>query len=1698
MLDSFPSLDKRTARRIYAELVAIASTAIPEWKVTEDDGDFGQALLRISAELAEYVANRIERTPERDAIAFFDMLDIPLDAAQPAVVPLVFQLSAKRNLPVFVGPGIQVGAKTDSGEFIFESTKDLSLTPARLEFLVVVDGDADIIEQAPLSFLNLESHPPLPDFKTISFADADSDSIQISPAEGLDTGDDIRINNNVYRIEDRNENLFLLREKLTNSVKKSTPVYKVNRFDLFDMRNVQSHAVYIGHDELLNLEEASTISLQFQPVSIASKLIGPGFVWELYGTNESSNDKDLKTSWHKLPLIQGDSGELILLKNWKGKVEKKKIQEVDGLWLRVRFENPVFKAFLLKENAKTIKIKVKTLEEADLEAIPLPVDPCEKKAREQQLRDEQASKAEEVDGSNTINQAFHNSNPLPLTTRFLPFGPEPQRFDTFSIASPEVFSKQNARITLDVSLADASVVAMSLVQNVTSSRAYAVTANRGLLKLLFNDPMVWTDIGNPTLKTTAEIESNLDLELNSEFTPQPITVDDTMDVVIVTDSRNRYWAWTQKNPNENALWLELPEAASESVLALDVVLFNRQAVIILIAIIQDTLQYISIDTINFTAGTWLDLSYSNTVEQPLPNLASNSRLVRVESSAREGQPDEIVILDEGGDLWLATISDLSISQLQKLEPEHPANTKIKPAAVRNTDDSLSVIAANAKNSQLFITGIGIESNKALSGAEIHEYTAIQAHPAALPNGVLFVAFGVTAGDGEVYSVWNHEKPMFESQVPYGLDKPSGFIIPNDKAPILYVNGIGERVHRNLLSKKSDYRLNHPLLVANVDLNVKYYLEVKANNNSRQIVPIDYAMPVEGEKNRLFSVPSDKDVKINEDLDLFKKRDTYQGQRVPNERNQLKYNEDDKDSMEGSFLIIESKFYKVKARDEKEFILVLDRNLPPTLEKFDTINIKNEDYIDYTAVELQDPVLIKCDDQKRLLIIDDSQLSIKGPQYFRFQSMSGQENTDIERGIQFSIAVPDSNISWLMLDEEWEQKTDLSLECPEVQPPNELLPVEIIGADGGQWRNEIYPRGFQNPELAWEYFNGKSWRRLENRNFLDETENLASSGKIKFNAPGDLAVGEVAGQADYWVRARLVGGDYGRAEYKVSISEDGLTQTVIVDTSNLKPPEIIKIEASFESSIFEFPQRVLVDNNLDVRDQSQANANSTAEYALFTGASLLNRYQGNIITNYSQQVLYFGFSKSFKGQLSIFIDALERDDSNELVFEVLARDEWRRVSTRDETQGFARRGFVFISVNNEPRLARLFGRESYWMRVRPRNPGIWRPQLKSVFINAVLARQAKTVSQEALGSSSGEPNLQLTLSNQPVLTDSLVLRVEETLSDDEKDTLNQADEFSSDDDPERQAIQAYDTISLQGDWVLWQRVDSFVNQEPDARVYRLDAQNGVVTFGDDKNGRIPPAGSNNIRAIRYQTGGGTGGNVSEYLVTGLKSAVESVERVANPIAAAGGTDFLPVQQQVPTAPARIRRNGQALTPPDIESLVVSSNPLIVRARCLYPQLPGDGFNIAVSMQTGERCPVPSKTDQLAIQNLVRDQAWGALDDNDANIIAPEYIDVTLRVTLIPIGVEQAATLEQLANKRLRRLLNPIEGGPKDQGWPFGRRIWESDVIRALSSLPGFDRLDEIELATKSSKHDLNDMSPIAQICADQNDITVIVDIGMGGM
>jgi hypothetical protein len=46
--------------------------------------------------------------------------------------------------------------------------------------------------------------------------------------------------------------------------------------------------------------------------------------------------------------------------------------------------------------------------------------------------------------------------------------------------------------------------------------------------------------------------------------------------------------------------------------------------------------------------------------------------------------------------------------------------------------------------------------------------------------------------------------------------------------------------------------------------------------------------------------------------------------------------------------------------------------------------------------------------------------------------------------------------------------------------------------------------------------------------------------------------------------------------------------------------------------------------------------------------------------------------------------------------------------------------------------------------------------------------------------------------------------------------------------------------------------------------------------------------------------------------------------------------------------------------------------------------------------------------------------------------------------------------------LNKFLDPLVGGPEGSGWPFGRDVYRSEIMRIIDEVPGVDYVASLEL------------------------------------
>jgi predicted phage baseplate assembly protein len=385
-------------------------------------------------------------------------------------------------------------------------------------------------------------------------------------------------------------------------------------------------------------------------------------------------------------------------------------------------------------------------------------------------------------------------------------------------------------------------------------------------------------------------------------------------------------------------------------------------------------------------------------------------------------------------------------------------------------------------------------------------------------------------------------------------------------------------------------------------------------------------------------------------------------------------------------------------------------------------------------------------------------------------------------------------------------------------------------------------------------------------------------------------------------------------------------------------------------------------------------------------------------------------------------------------------------SRDETAGLQRTGIVEINLPAwspaQPPAPAL--PVALWLRARLLQgsyPAV--PELSDLQANMARATALRTIRNEILQRLPDDQDgrAQLTLSQRPVVPGSVQLVV----SGDTGDSLFGIDTGATAPPP-------------------WTEVDSLAAYGPTARVFTLDPQSGLLTFGDGTNGLRLPDGFQNVSASVYRAGGGAAGSVAAGAISAMLSSVRFVSAVTNPYPASGGTDAELEQQTVLRGGQDVQAGGRAVAPGDYAVLAMRSpGANVARAHAIggfHPSYPGRRIPGIVGVlvvppadtaHTASGPPLPTGEELRAVADYLSSQAAPA--GIDIVTAAPHYHTVALTAWLVLDPARDQADTLQAAGLALDAYLDPIGGGDGNQGWPFGGTLVHTALVRRLLDVPG---------------------------------------------
>ncbi len=621
-----------------------------------------------------------------------------------------------------------------------------------------------------------------------------------------------------------------------------------------------------------------------------------------------------------------------------------------------------------------------------------------------------------------------------------------------------------------------------------------------------------------------------------------------------------------------------------------------------------------------------------------------------------------------------------------------------------------------------------------------------------------------------------------------------------------------------------------------------------------------------------------------------------------------------------------------------------------------------------------------------------------------------------------------------------------------------------------------PKADGDITLIWEFWNGATWQMIGSSSakdggspagFVDTTQALTQAkGEITFAPPQAPAETTVNGIENYWIRARISGGNYGEEAKYVENASGGFEYSA----PTFAPPSLGSVVAGYQltapptAAPAVLPDHILAYNDLVYEAPAMPltpfRPTTDTRPSFYLGFTLPPERPN--LPNRTVS-LYFRMAEAVYGGVA---DNPSPASSPRLVWRYWNGDAWTDLTVRDETEALTRSGLVeFLPPGDFSRRAEFGLDPEYWLRLSWEGGDYkFLPKLRQVFLNTTWAGQTATIKDELLGPSDGSKHQKFHTVHAPILAgQQLEVREPEMPPAAEQQTMLREEG----DGAIRTVLDAAGRPAEI--WVRWHEAPDFYGSTPRDRHYVLDHLTGEICFGDGINGLIPPVGTGNLRLARYRTGGGSAGNWPAETIIQLQTTVPYVDKVTNFEAATGGADAETLDALLARAPRMIRHRDRAVTLEDYEDLAILASPGVARAKCvpLYDleasPVPTQREAGAVSVIVVPRSTAPKPLPSLELLRRVHDYLDARrLPNADLFVVGPHYIRVDVDIEVALVSLQGAGEVEAAVFQTLGGFLHPLTGGLDGAGWDFGRRPHKSDVYALIEAIPGIDHVRTLEV------------------------------------
>jgi baseplate J-like protein len=323
------------------------------------------------------------------------------------------------------------------------------------------------------------------------------------------------------------------------------------------------------------------------------------------------------------------------------------------------------------------------------------------------------------------------------------------------------------------------------------------------------------------------------------------------------------------------------------------------------------------------------------------------------------------------------------------------------------------------------------------------------------------------------------------------------------------------------------------------------------------------------------------------------------------------------------------------------------------------------------------------------------------------------------------------------------------------------------------------------------------------------------------------------------------------------------------------------------------------------------------------------------------------------------------------------------------------------------------------------------------------------------------------------------------------------------------------------WTRWFQHEDFDAAHRDSPFFALDPVGGNVACGTGERGEVFPYGCALVAFGRSTLG--HGGNVAANSITALASTtrnaallsalaasdVAQLKSIAhNPHPASNGGDRETLAQtvarpagivhdherlqglaataqqdtldQIPSAKVlAIGARTQGVNTLDIERLARTiPGTRIARVRAwasrsaLFPCVDAEGVvTVVIIPFVPEPQPQPSPGLLAAVRDYLDLRRMICMR---LEVVGPSYVSIAVHAKVtVAVGVS-ASAIQSAIVAVLDAFLDPLQGGPRGLGWPFGRSVYRAEILEKMAAVPGVDFITGVTLVADAGQPQCGDI------------------------